>query len=138
MRTLNNLKRFARDASELLSRESDLSAYEMYCSTSEHKVVRLNYTTDIPSRGIEEFKSLDADGFSLRIVSRRDPLESGAAAIAGDLSAAAVREAVNRARRALIIDPHFPGFPAEPRRLGASTLTGSEHADLLSAKDALL
>jgi PmbA protein len=138
MRTLNDLKRFARDAAELLSRESDLGAYEVYCSTSEHKVVRLNYTTDIPSRGIEEFKSLDADGFALRIISRRDPQESGTAAIAGDLSAAAVREAVNRARRALIIDPHFPGFPAEPRRLEGSSLSGSERFDLLRAKDTLL
>jgi PmbA protein len=138
MRTLNDLKRFARDAAELLSRESDFSAYEVYCSTSEHKVVRLNYTTGIPSRGIEEFKSLDADGFALRIVSRRDPHECGAAAIAGDLSKAAVREAVGRARRALIVDPHFPGFPTEPRRLEVSGLPGREHSDLLNAKDTLL
>src|SRR5215469_7163250 len=128
MRTLNDLKRFARDAAELLSREIDFSAYEVYCSTSEHKVVRLNYPTGIPSRGIEEFKSLDADGFALRIVSRRDPHETGSASVAGDLSLAAVREAIVRARRTLIIDPHFPGFPAEPRRLERSTSPGAGHS----------
>jgi len=122
----------------MLSREKDLAAYEVYCSTGEHKVVRLNYTSDIPSRGIEEFKSLDADGFALRIVSRRDPHETGSASVAGYLSAAAVREAISRARRALIIDPHFPGFPAEPRRLLESASSGTERLDLLRAKDSVL
>jgi PmbA protein len=138
MRTLIDLKKFARGAAALLAREKDLAAYEVYCSTSEHKVVRLNYTSDIPSRGIEEFKSLDADGFALRIVTRRDPHETGSASIAGDLSAAAVREAITRARHALIIDPHFPGFPPEPLRLGESTSSGDEHSDLLRAKDTVL
>src|SRR5712691_3411603 len=101
MRSLNDLKKFARAAGAVLARDKDLAAYEVYCSTSEHKVARLNYTSDIPSRGIEEFKSLNADGFALRIVTRRDQHETGSAAIAGDLSTAAVREAVRRARGAL-------------------------------------
>ncbi|MBV8451954.1 MAG: hypothetical protein JOZ29_06725, partial [Deltaproteobacteria bacterium] len=138
MRTLNALKKFAREATALLAREKDLASYEVYCSTGEHKVVRLNYTSDIPSRGIEEFKSLDADGFALRIVTQRDPHETGSASVAGDLSVAAVREAIARARRALIIDPHFPGLPAEPRRLGQSASSGAEHSDLLHAKDTML
>src|SRR5215470_4008320 len=129
MRTLSDLKNFAREAASLLAREKDLAAYEIYCSSGEHKVVRLNYTSDIPSRGIEEFKSLDADGLALRIVTRRNPQETGSAAIAGDLSAAAVGEALNRARRALIIDPHFPGLPGEPRRLEAATSPAGEQSD---------
>ena len=138
MRSLNDLKKFAREAAALLAREKDLAAYEVYCSAGEHKVVRLNYTSDISSRGIEEFKSLDADGFALRIVTRRDPHETGSASVAGDLSVAAVREAITRARRALIIDPHFPGFPTEPRRLEGFTSSGAAHSDLLRAKDTVL
>jgi PmbA protein len=137
MRTLNELKRFVKEAAGLLAREKDLAAYEVYCSTGEHKVVRLNYTSDIPSRGIEEFKSLDADGFALRIVTRRDPHETGSASIAGDLSAASVREALTRARHSLIIDPHFPGFPTDPRRLDQAA-SAVEHSDLLRVKDTVL
>ena len=111
MHTLNDLRKFVREALVLLAREKDLASYEVYCSTGEHKVVRLNYTSDIPSRGIEEFKSLDANGFALRILTRRDPHEIGSASVAGDLSVAAVREALSRARNALIIDPHFRDFP---------------------------
>jgi PmbA protein len=138
MLTLSDLKKFTRAAAGLLAREKDLAAYEVYCSTGEHKVVRLNYTSDIPSRGIEEFKSLDADGFALRIVTRRDAHETGSASVAGDLSVAAVREAITRARHALIIDSHFPGFPAEPRRLDQSKSSDPGHSDLLHAKDAVL
>jgi PmbA protein len=138
MRTLNDLKKFAREAASVVRSENDLSAYEVYCSTSEHRVVRLNYTSDIPSRGIEEFKSLDADGFALRIVTRRDPHETGAAAIAGDFSVGAVRNALSRARHALIVDPHFPGFPTAPRRLSQSSSLGAGLSDLLRAPDSLL
>jgi PmbA protein len=138
MRSLNDLKKFARDAAALLAREKDLAAYEVYCSSGDHKVVRLNYTSDIPSRGVEEFKSLDADGFALRIVTQRDPHETGSASIAGDLSIAAVREAITRARHALIIDPHFPGFPGEPRRLDKSDSSSSGHSDLLRSQETAL
>ena len=136
MRPLKDLKNFTREALAVLARQKDLAAYEIYCSTAEHKVVRLNYTSDIPSRGIEEFKSLDADGFALRIVTRRDAHETGSASIAGDLTIAAVREAINRARHALIVDPHFPGLPTEPRRLNESST--ADHGDLLRARDSIL
>ncbi|HKV53548.1 MAG TPA: metallopeptidase TldD-related protein [Candidatus Binataceae bacterium] len=134
MHSLTELKSFARQAGAALAREKDLAAYEVYCSAGEHRVARLNYTSDIPSRGIEEFKSLNADGFAIRVVMRRDPHETGSAAIAGDLSLASLREALGRARRAAIVDPHFPGLPNEPVRL-AKPQSQPEPSDLLRAKD---
>src|SRR3984957_5481090 len=116
MRTGVDLRKFVREASALLAREPDVSAFEVYCSTSEHRVARLNYTSDIPSRGVEEFKSLNADGFALRLVMRRDPHETGSASEAGGLSLDAVRAAMQRARATTVIDPHFPGLPTEPRK----------------------
>src|SRR5438445_4747197 len=137
MRTLNELKGFARDAAALIAREQDLAAFEIYCSASEHRVARINYTADIPSRGLEEFKSLNANGFAIRIVMGRDPHETGNAATAGDLSLEAVRQALARARRSLVIDPHFPGLPAEPRKL-AKPPTHAAPSDLVRAKDSAL
>ena len=63
MRTLAVLKSFTREATGILAREKDLASYEIYCASAEHRIARLNYTSDIPSRGLEEFKSLHADGF---------------------------------------------------------------------------
>src|SRR5690349_13795662 len=113
------LKDFVRAARAMLVRERDLAAFEVYCASAEHRVARLAYTSDIPSRGVEELKSHVADGFSLRIVMRRDAREIGTATEAGDLSLEALRAAIGRARSAALVDPHFPGLPDTPRKLGA-------------------
>ena len=128
------LKQFARAASVLIARDKAIAAHEVYCASAEHHVVRLNYTSDIPSRGVEEFKSLNADGFAVRIVMTRNPHEIGYAAIAGDFSLAAVREALVRARAALVVDPDFPGLPSAAGRLDNHGTT----SDLLKASDSHL
>jgi PmbA protein len=137
VQALRELKTFAREAAARIAREKDIAAHEIYCSTAEHRVARLNYTSDIPSHGLEEFKSLDASGFALRIVTARDPHEHGSATIAGDFSAGAVREALERARGALVVDPHFPGLPTPPAKLlaGGAAIPST---DLLRAGDAHL
>ena len=112
MRPLTELKSFTREAARILAREKDLASYEIYCATAEHRIARLAYTSDIPSRGLEEFKSLHADGFQLRIAMRRDSHEVGVASEAGDFTSDSVRDAIRRARSAAVVDPHFPGFPA--------------------------
>jgi PmbA protein len=132
VQSLQTLKKFAGEAASLISREKDIAAHEVYCLTAEHRVARLNYTSDIPSHGVEEFKSLDAAGFAIRIVSRRDPHEHGWSAIAGDFSASAVRAALAQARDTLVVDPHFPGFPDG----SASSLDAGSPSDLLKAGDA--
>jgi hypothetical protein len=132
MRTLADLKSFTREAARILAREKDLASYEIYCATGEHRIARLNYTSDIPSRGLEEFKSLHADGFQLRVAMRRDPHEVGAAFEAGDFTSDAVRDALRRARSAAVVDPHSPGFPsvALDRKLAPS-----EKSDLARVGD---
>jgi PmbA protein len=135
MRTLADLKYFTREAARILAREKDLAGYEIYCATAEHRIARLNYTSDIPSRGLEEFKSLHADGFQLRVAMRRDPHEVGAAFEAGDFSSESVRDALRRARSAAVVDPHFPGFPgvALDRKLAPS-----EKSDLARVGDSAI
>ncbi len=135
MRSLAELKSFTREASRILAREKDLASYEIYCSTAEHRIARLAYTSDIPSRGLEEFKSLHADGFQLRIAMRRDQQEVGAASEAGDFTAESVRDAIRRARSAAIVDPHFPGFPAAPLE---RTFAPDEKSDLARVGDSAI
>ncbi|HVC45214.1 MAG TPA: metallopeptidase TldD-related protein [Candidatus Binataceae bacterium] len=134
MRAEREIKQFVRAALEFLAREADVAACEVYCSSSEHRVARLNYTSDIASRGVEEFKSLNADGFALRIVMRRDAHETATAAIAGDLSLDAVRAALRRARHTTVADPHFPGLPAAPRTLPRN-IGAAAASDLMRAPD---
>jgi hypothetical protein len=136
MRAAIELKAFVREAANLLRREKDLAAFEVYCSSSEHRVLRLNYTSDIPSRGVEEFKSLDADGFAVRIVViQGDKRLTGSGWCAGELTLDSVRATLARARESLIDDPHFPGLPGDPRKLKPAD---SRPDALMRASDRLL
>jgi len=110
------IRRFLAAAIGMLARERNLAAFEIYCSSTEQIVARLNHTGEIPSRGVEEVKSLAADGFALRIVTRRDSHETGSAFVAGDLSMEGVRRALAQALGSVVIDPHFPGLPAGAQR----------------------
>jgi PmbA protein len=136
MRSRVELKNFVREAATLLGRERDVNAFEIYASSSEDCVARINYTSDIPSRGVEEFKSLNADGFAIRIVMTRDAHETGMAAIAGDLSLEAVRDGMKRARNATLVDPNFNGLPTEPVKLPVGSAASPN--DLMRANDSLL
>lgn len=132
MLTLADLKSFAKAAAATLSRQRDLADFEVYCSTGEELIARLNYTSDIACRGLEEVKSSAADGFAIRIVLRRNSRESATAYEAGDLSLEALSRALERARRAAVFDPHFPGLPDGPKAVG---LPPPRAGDLMSAPD---
>jgi PmbA protein len=114
------LKSFVRAAAKELARDPDFAEFEIYAASSEQRIARLAYTSDIPSRGVEEIKSLGADGFQVRIVRSRDRHEIGTASEAGDLSRETLRSAIERARRAAIVDPHFSGLARDPRKLAPS------------------
>ena len=111
------LKSFVNSAAKELSRDPDFAEFEIYAASSEQRIARLAYTSDIPSRGVEEIKSLGADGFQVRIVRSRDRHEIGTASEAGDLSREALRGAIERARRAAIVDPHFSGLARDQQKL---------------------
>jgi PmbA protein len=126
------LKSFAREASLLVARDKDVAQFEIYCASGDNRIARLNYTSDIPCRGVEELKSHAADGFQIRIVNRRNEHEVGTAYEAGDFSKDAIRAVLARAHQTTIVDPHFSGFPAEPRKLAAPR---REKSDLARASD---
>ncbi len=131
----SELKSFGREAAAIIARDKDVAQFEIYCASGDNRIARLNYTSDIPCRGVEELKSHSADGFQIRIVAKRNAHEVGSAYEAGDFSAEAIRTVLARAHRATIVDPHFPGFPVEPRKLGA---TKPEKSDLARSSDASL
>jgi hypothetical protein len=137
MRAATELKNFVREARAMLARERDLAEFEIYCASSEHRVARIAYTSDIPSRGVEELKLHVADGFTLRIVMRRDPREVGTATEAADLSLEALRAALGHARNAALVDPHFPGLPGMKRKLALGAGDGVA-GGLMRAGDAAL
>ncbi len=132
MRQLAELKRFARAAAALVSRDLEVGQFEIYCASADQRIARLNFTSDIPCRGIEEMKSIGADGFQIRIAKRRNPREFGVAFESGALTLEAVRAVLARAHRAAVIDPFFPGFAKGAR---AVRLARAGPGDLARAGD---
>ncbi|HEY2107555.1 MAG TPA: metallopeptidase TldD-related protein, partial [Candidatus Binataceae bacterium] len=126
------IRRFVAEAASMLRRQRDLTAFEVYCSSGEQIVARINFTGEIACRGVEEVKSLAADGFALRIVTRRSPHETASAFVAGDLSMDGVKRALAQAMSATVIDPNFPGLPAPskpqmPKGAATDHLLGASH-----------
>lgn len=133
MRQLAELKRFARAAAALVARDPEVEQFEIYCASSDLRIARINFTSDIPCRGIEEMKSSGADGFQIRITKRRNPREVGVAFESGDLTLDAARAVLARAHRAAVIDPFFPGFASAAR---AVRLAAAAAGELARAGDA--
>jgi PmbA protein len=129
------LKRFVHEAARVLAKDETIGEFEIYCSSGEHRIARLNFTSDIPCRGLEEFKSLEADGFQIRITMKRDAHEVGGASEAGEFTLNAIRTALERAKRATVIDPHFSGFASEPKKLKAAP---RDKSDLARVSDAAI
>jgi PmbA protein len=129
MKRLAELRAFAREAALLVARDAAVAQFEIYCAAAEHRIARLNYTSDIPCRGVEEFKSHDVDGFQLRIVARENPRCVGVASEGADMSLDAVGRALKRAHQTAVIDPHFPGLPARATPHTAWTAGGLGRAD---------
>ena len=121
MKKLAELRAFARTAATVVAAGRDVAQFELYCASAQIRIARLNYTSDIPCRGLEELKSHDADGFQLRIVMRDDPHKTGIAFEAGEFTLDGVRRALKRAHQTAVVDPHFPGLPADGRSRRVAT-----------------
>ena len=135
MLPMAELKAFVGAAAKDLARERDFAQFEIYAASSDNRIARLAYTSDIPCRGVEEVKSIGADGFQVRIAMRRDPHEIGGASEAGDLSREGLRRVIERARHAAIVDPHFSGFASDSKKLPNAA---SSMSDLGRASDSIL
>ncbi|HYA34344.1 MAG TPA: metallopeptidase TldD-related protein [Candidatus Binataceae bacterium] len=128
MLKLTDLKAFVREAESVVARDREVASFEIYASSSDNVVARLNYTSDIPCRGVEELKSHSASGFQIRVQGCADAHSIGVAHETGALSLEVVRAALARAHSSTISDPEFPGFPTEPRIFRVSP---SESSDLM-------
>jgi PmbA protein len=112
---LNKLTRAARNALAYASAQPDVDEVEVFVSANANLTVRLNYTSHIPSNGVEEPKSTDSHGVGLRVVFRTPPEGSGKRTGFGseptDFSLEGVERALDKARAAAVVDPEFVSLP---------------------------
>ena len=121
MLPLSDLQRAAKEALAYVSAQPDVAEVEVFASADTNLTCRLNYTSHIPSNGVEEPKSTDSYGLGLR-VAFRSPSAAGAAGSEGgaktgfgseptDLSLEGVRRSLDKARVGAVADKEFVSLP---------------------------
>lgn len=121
MHPLAVLKRSAQEATAYLKTVPDLREYEVFIASNGSLFARLNYTSHIPSNGVEEPKSIDSYGIGVQVVLETpEGVQVGFGSEPSDISLEGVRKALAKARRGAVRDPDFVSLPkpsAERRTL---------------------
>src|SRR6185436_198964 len=113
MRTAAELARAAQDAFDLVRAERDVSEVEVFVAANGALLERLNYTSHIPCNGVEEPKSVESDGIGVQLVldDGGGGTRVGFGSEPSDLSPAGAARAIDKARRAAVVDPDFASLP---------------------------
>ena len=112
MLPLAKLRTATREALAYVSAQPGVAEAEVFASANVNLTVRLNYTSHIPSNGVEEPKSVESHGLGLR-VSFRTPagLKPGFGSEPTDLSLEGVRSALEKARSGAVLDNEYVSLP---------------------------
>jgi PmbA protein len=112
MLSLTDLKSTVQRALRLIAHAKDMREAEVYASSTGQLICRLNYTSQIPCNGVEEPKSSEHFGVSIRAVfnGTGEP-RIGFGSEARDLSLKGIQRAIEKARRNAVPDPDFASLP---------------------------
>ena len=109
---ISQLKRAVRDGLAYLRTQPDIAEAEVFASANGNLTVRLNYTSRIPSNGVEEPKSLESYGLGIRIaINTPDGVKTGFGSEPTDLSIEGVKQALDKARRGAVLDREYVSLP---------------------------
>lgn len=111
MRSLKELSAAAAAGLKRVLANPDVAEAEVFVSQNGTLLTRLNYTSHIPSNGVEEPKSTANLGIGIRVVFKGDRRLSGFGSESSDISADAVDEALRKARQGAVADPDFISLP---------------------------
>ena len=116
-----DLVRAVEQALGYLKGQAEIEEAEVFAAVNGQLLARLNYTSHIPSNGVEEPKSTESYGLGLQVAFKGpDGPRIGFGAEPSDLTPAGVERALAKARRAAVRDPEFTSLPrptGERRRL---------------------
>ena len=112
MLPLTKIRTATREALAYVKSQGDVAEAEVFASANTNLTVRLNYTSHIPSNGVEEPKSVESFGLGLRVAFRhQDGLKTGFGSEPADLSIQGVQRALEKARLGAVSDNEFVSLP---------------------------
>jgi hypothetical protein len=112
-----DLARAVQEALGLVRAEPGVLEAEIFAAANAALLTRLNYTSHIPSNGVEEPKSTWSCGLGIR-AAFADPSgpRIGFGSEPSDLGPAGARRALDRARTSAVADPDFVSLPRPSRQ----------------------
>ena len=112
MLSLTDLRRAVQNALAFTTSQTDVTEVEVFASAGSNLTARLNYTSHIPSNGVEEAKSTEGYGLGIRAVFRTpDGVSTGFGSEPTDLSVDGAERALNKARSGAVSDCEFVSLP---------------------------
>jgi len=109
---LADLRRAVKNALSFASSQADVAEVEVFASAGTNLTVRLNYTSHIPSNGVEEPKSTEGYGLGIRATFRTpEGIKTGFGSEPTDLSVDGAARALDKARSGAVSDPEFVSLP---------------------------
>ena len=112
MLPLSKLRAATKDALAYVMAQSDVAEAEVFASANGNLTVRLNYTSHIPSNGVEEPKSVEYSGLGIRVALKTTQgIKTGFGSEPTDLSLEGVKRALEKARRGAVLDQEFVSLP---------------------------
>ena len=126
---LGKLRTAARDALAYVRAQADVAEVEVFASANTNLTVRVNYTSHIPSNGVEEPKSMESFGMGLRVAFRhQDGLKTGFGSEPTDLSMDGVKRTLEKARLGAVLDREFVSLPRAPGKRNGQALGSHDPA----------
>ena len=126
MLPIATLRTAVREALAYVSAQPDVAEAEVFAAANANLTLRLNYTSHIPSNGVEEPKSVESYGLSVRAVfNTPEGLKTGQGSEPSDLSLDGAARALDKARQGAVLDPEFVSLPTPTDR--ASSHHGARH-----------
>ena len=121
MLPLADLRRAVKNALLFASAQADVAEVEVFASAGANLTVRLNYTSHIPSNGVEEPKSTEGYGLGIRAAFRTpEGIKTGFGSEPTDLSVAGAARALDKARSGAVSDAEFVSLPKRDTTLRPS------------------
>ena len=109
---LSKLRTAAREALSYVRAQSGVKEAEVFASANGNLTVRLNYTSHIPSNGVEEPKSVESFGLGLRVAfDSPTGVTTGFGSEPTDLSLEGVKRCLEQARTGAVLDTEFVSLP---------------------------
>ena len=112
MLSVADLRRAVKNALAFAKAQPDVSEVEVFASSGANLTVRLNYTSHIPSNGVEEPKSTEGYGLGIRATFRTpDGVKTGFGSEPTDISVEGAERALEKARTGAVTDTEFVSLP---------------------------